>query len=125
MPFPALRRAGGRAAAGGWGAGVLGVGGERKPSRSVDLQRELLIALRRQMQRFYFLFNPPLRRRLLLLLLLLLLLSGYGNGNGREGKCNYGIIKWFHGGNYEPFNARQSLQLSAYRTRKQAKWFKH
>lgn len=69
----------------------------------------------------FFSFEPPFR---VLLPLLLPLLSVYENGNGREGKCNYGIIKWFHRGNYEPFNARWSLQLSAYRTCKQAKWFK-
>lgn len=54
-------------------------------------------------------------------------LAGTRYGNGREGKCNYSVIKWFHRCNYEPFNVRLSLRLyvSAYRMCKQEKWFKH
>lgn len=47
-------------------------------------------------------------------------------GNGREVKCNYNIIKWFHRCNYIPFNVRLSLWLymSAYSMCKQANLFK-
>ena len=55
----------------------------------------------------------------------LLLENGYGNG--REVKCNYNIIKWFHRCNYVPFNVPPSPRpyVSAYRTCKQANLFKH